>query len=159
MAFFFFFAWHAHQTCTHLNLMDQSNSSHILWYILADYAWQNLCRLRMEGAGRERVRCVVRLELQWHLQICWSDQGSPSALRWERECNLECKVLDRRSPRWFALFYKESTYIRTYTKKEIWLNSVWHRRHMVIHCFASAEPDWRAWDWERNVHLSVHALW
>ena len=118
----------------------------------------NLCRLRVEGSGRQCVRCIIRLELQRHLQICRPDQGSPSALRREWERNLECKVLNTRFSRETTLVYKECTY--TDIEKAMGEQSVTPK--MVTRQFTVLHVDNQmrsAWDWEKNVQSSVHALW
>jgi len=114
----------------------------------------NLCRLRVEGSGRQCVRCIIRLELQRHLQICRPDQGSPSALRREWECNLECKALNPRFSTETTLVYKDCTYTDI-EKSHGWTECDTEDgdQFTVLHVDNQMRS---AWDWERNVHSSVH---
>ena len=118
----------------------------------------NLCRLRVEGSGRQCVRCIIRLELQRHLQICRPDQGSPSALRREWECNLECKALNPRFSTETTLVYKDCTYTDI-EKSHGWTECDTEDGDQTVHCFACWQPDEECLRLREECALKCAWLW
>jgi hypothetical protein len=53
------------------------------------------CRLRVEEAGRERVRGLLRLVVQRHMQVRRQDEDHPQRLRRRRRRRLERRHLIR----------------------------------------------------------------
>lgn len=55
-------------------------------------------RLWVEGSGRQCLRCIIRLDVQWNLQVGRKDEGGSPAVWRRRECLMERDFLINNTP-------------------------------------------------------------